>query len=101
MKNASGWSGVDPFRCCKSGWLRRAGGNWFQIFHPAGFVGLDDTHDAHVEKTADMGGLIHAHENVERVAVLAECGGMKPKSKGNTMPSGSRPPDLNRFDSGS
>ena len=66
-----------------------------------GLFGLDDTRDAHVEKTADMGGLIHAHENVERVAVLAECGGMKPKSKGNTMPSGSRPPDLNRFDSGS
>jgi hypothetical protein len=36
--------------------------------------GLDDTHDAHVEKAADMGGFVHQHKNVEWVAVFAEGG---------------------------
>jgi hypothetical protein len=64
-------------------------------------VGLDDTHEADVEETSDVGGFVHEYENVERVAVFARVEGMKPKSKGKSMPSGSKPPSLNKFDSGS
>ena len=39
-----------------------------------GLVGFDDTYDADVKEAADMGGFVHEHENVERVAVFAERG---------------------------
>jgi hypothetical protein len=44
-------------------------------------VGCDNADDAYLDEAADMGGCVHQHHDVERVAVLAEGRGQEAEVK--------------------
>ena len=70
----------------------------FSVF---GLIRFDDSDQADLDEATDVRRSVHENHDIERSPSSPSVEGMKPKSNGNIIPWGRRPPNMNEFESGS